>query len=144
MTCKFVVGFDGSEDAQRALDFAIARARNENASILIAYVLEWSQFSFLTPSELEERHKRRKEEIARAEEVVVQPVVQKLSEAGLEVEAFVKHGHVADTINKIAKDQQADQIFVGRQGEGSMGARLFGSVPGALVQISSVPCTIVP
>ncbi|MDV7145992.1 universal stress protein [Tropicimonas sp. TH_r6] len=144
MTCKFVVGFDGSEDAQRALDFALDRARNENASILVAHVLEWSQFSFLTPTELEERHKRRKEEIARAEEAVLRPVKERLAETGLEVETIIRHGHVANTINEIAVSNDADQIFIGRKGEGSVGARLFGSVPGALVQISSVPCTIVP
>lgn len=144
MTCKFVVGYDGSEEAQRALEFALARAKDEGASLLVAYVLEWSQFSFLTPTELEERHARRKEEIARAETAVLAPVLAQLAESGLEVDAVVRHGHVANTLNEIAKSSGADQIFIGRKGEGSMGARIFGSAAGALVQISSVPCTIVP
>lgn len=144
MTCKFVVGYDGSEDAKRALSFAVDRAKDENATILVAHVLEWSQFSFLTPTELEERHKTRKQEIARAEDAILRPVAEQLAGSGLEVETVVRHGHVANTINEIAVSSGADQIFIGRMGEGSVGARLFGSVPGALVQIASVPCTIVP
>jgi len=67
MSGKFVVGYDGSEAAQRALDFAIDRAAAQGGSVLIAHVLEWSPYSFLTPNELEERHKRRREELERAE-----------------------------------------------------------------------------
>ncbi len=144
MTCKFVVGYDGSDEAKRALSFAVDRAREEGASIVVAYVLEWSPFSFLTPTELEERHQRRKDELARAQSVVIDPVVKELSDTGLTVEAIVRHGHVANTMNEIAQDIGAHQMFIGRQGEGSGGSRIFGSAMGALVQIAAVPCTIVP
>ena len=60
MSAKIVVGYDGSEASNRALEFAVERAREEGGSIVVAHVLEWSAYSFLTPSELEERHKRRK------------------------------------------------------------------------------------
>ena len=59
MSRKIVVGFDGSDASIRALDFAISRAQAQGDNILIAHVLEWSPYSFLTPSEVEERHRRR-------------------------------------------------------------------------------------
>merc|ERR1711879_441198 len=60
----------------RALDFAITRAQAQGDSLLIAHVLEWSPYSFLTPSELEDRHRRRKEELQRAETSVMGPVMK--------------------------------------------------------------------
>ena len=59
MSKKFVVACDGSPAAGRALKFAIEQAKSGGASLLLVHVLEWSPYSFLTPEELEERHKRR-------------------------------------------------------------------------------------
>ena len=61
MTDIFVVGFDGSESGRAALTFAVEAARKNGGELLIAHVLEWSPYSFLTQTELEERHKRRGE-----------------------------------------------------------------------------------
>lgn len=85
MTMKFVVGYDGSPASKRAAEFAIQRAKVQNASIVIAHVLEWSPYSFLTAEELAERHKRRSEELARAEEAVVAPFVKSIENSGVEV-----------------------------------------------------------
>jgi nucleotide-binding universal stress UspA family protein len=56
MSEKYIVACDGSAASERALNFAVAHAQTTGASILIAHVLEWSPYSFLTPEELEERH----------------------------------------------------------------------------------------
>ena len=144
MSKKFVVGFDGSEAARHALNFAIDRAKLQNAAVIVAHVLEWSPYSFLTPTELEERHMRRQEELKRAEEAVIAPVLASLGDAGVEVTSAIRYGQIADTLCDIAKDEGADQIFVGRNGVGGIADRVFGSVAGTLVQIATVPCTIVP
>lgn len=144
MTDKFLVGYDGSEAAQRALDFAVTRARAQGAMLVIAHVLEWSPYSFLTPTELEERHKRRKEELDRAEKMIIAPVLDKLAEAGIPAETVVRYGHIADTLCDIAEKAGAKQIFIGRDGQASLSRRVFGSVAGSLVQAAPVPCTIVP
>lgn len=144
MTNTFVVGYDGSTASRRALDFAIERAAAQGGSVMIAHVLEWSPYSFLTPNELEERHKRRGEELARAEEALMTPVVKDVSDKGVEITTSIKYGKIPDVLCTIAKDCDASQIFVGRDGENSLSARVFGSVAGSLVQIAPVPCTIVP
>ena len=144
MPTTFVVGYDGSKASRRALDFAIERAAAQGGSVMIAHVLEWSPYSFLTPNELEERHKRRGEELARAEEALMAPVVKDVSDHGIEIKTAIKYGKIPDVLCNIAKDCEASQIFVGRDGESSLSARVFGSVAGSLVQIAPVPCTIVP
>lgn len=143
MSGKIVVGYDGSDASNRALDFAVERAQKTGASLVIAHVLEWSPYSFLTPTELEERHKRRGEELNRAKSALMDPVVAKLADSGVAVETVIKYGHIADTLSAICKDG-ASQIVIGRDGKNSLGARIFGSVAGSLVQTAPVPCTIVP
>ncbi|MEM7742415.1 MAG: universal stress protein [Pseudomonadota bacterium] len=144
MTSKFVVGYDGSPASRRAADFAVERAKTQGASIIIAHVLEWSPYSFLTPEELEERHKRRSEELARAEAAVVTPLLTALADTGIEVDSIIRYGHIADTLGAIARDVDATQIFVGRDGSSAISARVFGSVAGSLAQSAPVACTIVP
>ena len=144
MSGKFVVGYDGSEAANRALDFAVGRAKSQGGSVLIAHVLEWSPYSFLTPEELAERHKRRGEELARAEAAVIAPVVKRLADSGVTVETEIKYGNIANTLSAICADNDAEQIVIGRDGKSGLGARVFGSVAGSLVQSAPVPCTVVP
>ncbi len=144
MSAKYLVGFDGSEASKRALSFAVERAAAAGRSVVIAHVLEWSPYSFLTPSELEERHARRQEEIERAETALLAPVIAEMSGKGVEIETALKYGHIANTLNELANDESVEQIFIGRNGHSGVGARLFGSVAGTLVQIAPVPCTIVP
>ncbi|SNT68841.1 universal stress protein [Paracoccus seriniphilus] len=144
MSRKIVVGFDGSEASRRALDFAVSRAKLQGDSILIVHILEWSPYSFLTPNEIEERHRRRKEELERAENAIITPVLKEIEAQGVQVSAVMKYGHIADTICKIAKTEDAALIIIGRMGNSGLSTRIFGSVAGTLAQIAPVPVTIVP
>lgn len=144
MPFKYVVACDGSEASQRAIDLAVGLAESNGASIIVAHVLEWSPYSFLTPQEIEERHKRRNEELARAREALLDPLLKSIKEKNIEAEAIMKYGHVAETLAEICKSNNAAQLFIGRTGESTIAARVFGSVAGTLAQITTVPCTIVP
>lgn len=144
MSNKIVVGYDGSDGDIATLDFAIELAKAQGGSIIVAHVLEWSPYSFLTPSELEERHKRRAEELERAETAVLAPVMKNLQSKGVTATAALKYGNIAETLSKIATEEGASQVVVGRNGSSGLSSRLFGSVAGSLAQISPVPVTIVP
>ncbi|WP_425404413.1 universal stress protein [Hwanghaeella sp.] len=144
MANVLVVGFEPSPAGERAVTFAVDLAKLSGSSLHIVHVLEWSPYSFLTPEEIEERHARRKEELSRAKESIIDPLVKKLGASGVSVETSIRYGHVAETLAAVAKDAGASQIIVGRTGAPGLASRLFGSVAGALAQASPVPCTIVP
>lgn len=140
-----VVGLDGSNAGARALDFAMAQAKQiGDCTIAICYVIEWSPFSFQTPEENEQRHKRREEELAMARERVLDPAVKETEAAGHKVVGVIKHGDVADILDDLAKAHNASQIVVGRVGARGLKERLFGGVTGRLVAAASVPVTIIP
>lgn len=144
MKNTFLLAVDGSAGSDRAISFAADRAKRGDASVIVAYVIEWSPYSFNTPEENAERHKRREEELTRANDSIVAPVVERLKKEGLEVSSEVRHGHTSQTLADLAKDHDAAQIFIGRRGESGLKSMLFGSVTANLVQTSSVPVTVVP
>ncbi len=144
MANVLVVGFDPSSAGERAVAFAVDLAKLSGSSVLIAHVLEWSPYSFLTPEEIEERHARRKDELSRAKASIIDPLVKSLGSSGVTIDSTIRYGHVAETLSSIAEEAGASQIIIGRTGEPGIASRLFGSVAGALAQSSPVPCTIVP
>lgn len=144
MSLVFLVGVDCSNCGGRALEYAAERASVKGAKLLVAHVIEWSPYSFSTPQENEERHKRREEEIERAKTEILDPIVARYSQQGLNVEAVVRHGHVADTLLDIAREANVSNIIVGRQGSSRIKAQIFGSVASTLAQIADRPVTVVP
>jgi len=144
MSSVLMVGVDGSECGERAVEFAARRARNSGARLYITYIIEWSPFTFSTAMENAERHQRREEEIQRAHSEIVDPVVERLKTEGLDVEGLVRHGHVADTLNSLAKSKGVVNIILGRQGTSKLKAHVFGSVGSRLVQSAECAVTVVP
>jgi len=144
MSSVLMVGVDGSECGERAVEFAARRAKNSGARLFITYIIEWSPFTFSTALENAERHQRREEEIQRAHSEIVDPIVDRLKTEGLDVEGLVRHGHVAETLNALAKSKGVVNIILGRQGTSKLKAHVFGSVGSRLVQSAECAVTVVP
>lgn len=144
MSNTFVAGYDASAAGRRAVEFALEQAREAGAALVVAHVLEWSPYSFLTVEEIAERHKRRHEELDRAQSAILAPIAAELSGKGVEIRTEARFGHIAETLCAIARETGAAQMFVGRTGHSTVVSRIFGSVAGSLAQIAPVPCTIVP
>lgn len=144
MGAALMVGVDCSECGDRAIKFAADLARLSGARLYVAHVIEWSPYSFSTVQENAERHKRREEEIQRAHNEIVDPVVARLKSEDLDVEGLVHHGHVADTLNSLAKSNGVINVIVGRQGSSKLKAHVFGSVGSRLVQSADCAVTVVP
>lgn len=140
----YLVGIDNSDCSHRALGFATERAKSAGARLVITYVIEWSPYTFNTPEENAERHKRREQEIESATNSVLAPALERLKSEGIECEGIVRHGNVGNVLSGLADEFKADQIIVGRIGESGLKSMLFGSVTSKLVQMAEIPVTIVP
>ena len=139
-----LLAIDGSEGSRRALEHARNRAKLGNAKVLVAYVIEWSPYSFNTPEENAARHTRREAELERAKSTIIEPALKFLEVSDVACDSIVHHGPPAETILKIAKDEDVVQIVIGRRGESGIKALLFGSVAANLIQTSPVPVLVVP
>ena len=141
----FIVGLDGSDAGERALDFAKDRAKAVGeATIVTCYVIEWSPFAFQTAEENAQRFKRREEEIAMAHERVLDPAITKAQSEGFDVTGVVRHGSAATILHALARQQKATQIIIGRASNSGLKARLFGGVAAKLATTSTIPVTIIP
>jgi nucleotide-binding universal stress UspA family protein len=144
MSKVLLVGIDCSDCAGRALDYAANWAEAIDGELLVTHVIQWSPFSFTTPQENEERHKRREAELDRAHREVVDPLVNSLRERGLTAQGVIRHGHPAETLCDVAEEFEANHIIIGKTGSSRIRAQLFGSVANSLIQISKQPVTVVP
>ena len=144
MTVKIVIGLDGTDTGERALTFAKDLASKiEGCELIAIYVIEWSPFTFQTAEENDKRHKRREEEIHLAQTRVVEPAVAALQAAGFTASGLVRHGDVAETLNKLTVEHGGAQIIVGRTSADGFTKRIFGSATQNLVMHADVPVTVV-
>jgi nucleotide-binding universal stress UspA family protein len=144
MAKVLLVGVDCSKCSERALEYAVARAEGEESQLVVVHVIDWSPYSFNTPQENEQRHKRREEELARAHAEIIDPIVDGLREKGVTVRGVIRHGHPAETLNAVAEESGAASVIIGKTGSSRIKSQLFGSVANTLVQISKIPVTVVP
>lgn len=144
MSKTLLVGVDCSKCSHRALDYAQNRAGASKAQLIVVHVIDWSPYSFNTPQENEERHKRREAELERAHSEIVDPIVESLREKGISARGVIRHGHPAETLNELAQEYGATNIIIGKTGSSRIKSQLFGSVANTLVQISKTPVTVVP
>ena len=144
MPTKLLIGLDGANSGGRALAHAKRLASLiGDCEIVVAYVIEWSPFSFQTAEENATRHKRREEELKVANERIINPALEQLKADGYSASGVVRHGDVADTLNALAVENGAEQIIVCRSSEGGFAKRIFGSSTGNLVMNASVPVTVI-
>lgn len=144
MSQVYLVGIDCSDCSTRAFDYAAAEATAHGAKVVVAHVIEWSPYSFNTNDENAKRHQRREAELERAQAEIIDPLVEKLREKGIDAEGTIRHGHIARTLKSLGDEYEAATIVVGRHGESGLLSQFFGSVPGALIQIAERPVTVVP
>jgi nucleotide-binding universal stress UspA family protein len=143
-TAVVVVGVDGSEAGERAARFAGRIARDADAPLVVACVVPWSPYTVQTAEENEQRRVTKQREAAAAQPGIVDPLVASLGADGVKAEGVVRHGHPAETLSDLAEERGAASVVVGRRGQSRVRTLLFGSTPGNLIQIATVPVTVVP
>ena len=144
MKKSILLAVDGSSGGSKALRHVLDTIDANTVKIVLAYVIEWSPYTFNTPEENAERHKRRESEISRAKAGVVAPAKAELETKGFTVSVVVRHGPPAETLINLAHEYKVAEITIGRRGQSGINSLLFGSVAGSLMQTSDIPVTVVP
>ncbi|QGA53134.1 universal stress protein [Sulfolobus sp. E5-1-F] len=136
---RILVGYDGSENAERALDFAIELASKFSAKLFIVEVIDLTLFynsGVLPPLEatksLEEKAKKD-----------VKKAIEKARSKSIDAEGITLEGDPANTILEFAKDNQIDVIVIGSRGLSKVQRIFLGSVSNKIVQESKIPVIVV-
>lgn len=147
---NFVVAVDGSEAADRALDYALTMLEPLDATITIVHSVEPHVFveggqepiagvpttgDHIVAESLEDAE-------ARGEHVLEEARAQ-ATEAGVESATELLYGNPVDALTSYADDIGADGIFVGHRGVSKRYEGLAGSVAKELVERATCPVTVV-
>ena len=146
MATLVVIGFDGSPDAEQAIDVAARVLSADSALIVTAWHLPIAAVAPMgapTAPPLEDEHEleRRGLETAGAG-------VKRARAAGLEAEPELQHAAAPSDIAKVlfdsAEQHDAELVVVGRRGMSRIKSILLGSVSEAAVRDGRRPVLVVP
>jgi nucleotide-binding universal stress UspA family protein len=139
MTSTWIVGVDGSDNARRAAEWAVAQATGRDVSITV--LATWSvpiatdgmqpgAYALTDWSELEAELQRSNEALA-----------AELSRDGVEVRAGVAQGPAAHVLIEASRD--ADLLVVGARGLGRVKGMVLGSVSQRCATHGVVPTAVI-
>jgi nucleotide-binding universal stress UspA family protein len=143
---RILVATDGSDAANRAVDYAAQLAKDNSADLLIVNVvggdgLFGNMFNRITNAQevwLKELFSSESAAIlAKAKDRT-----QSIDESKVQLASRI--GDVAQTIIDVAREKEVDAIVVSKRGAGRIGGLLLGSVSQKLVSLAPLPVTVVP
>jgi nucleotide-binding universal stress UspA family protein len=133
-----VLGYDGSECAERALEIAISLAKPIGEPLLIAFAAQPPGRSV---------GDEYREHLAVLEErgtKLTGDAVTRAVDAGVTAEAVIADQKVVDLLLDLAEDREARMIVVGTYSESPLRGAVLGSTPHKLLHLSKVPVLAVP
>jgi nucleotide-binding universal stress UspA family protein len=138
-----VVGIDGSDNAHRALDWALKEAAVHHAPLTVLTVHEvavsaWTGNPIILPPDQDELEKTRR----RVEEIVAQAAAQAGDPGPASITVHAVIGLAARVLIEASRD--ADLLVVGSRGSGGFARTLLGSVSQHVVQHAESPVVVVP
>jgi nucleotide-binding universal stress UspA family protein len=132
------VGTDGTETAQKAVDFAMDMAERYKAKLVIA-----SAYKPVSEDRIRKERTDAPQEIMWSinptEEVdaTLRAVEEQAGERGIAYVSEARNGDPADVLCEIAADHEVDVMVVGNRG---MDRRILGSVPNTVSH--KAPCSV--
>ncbi len=143
---RILVATDGSEGADRAVDYAARRAKADGAELLIVNVI--SGYGLPDKIFMAFTHDQQiwlKEMLESQSAQTLTAARDRARKPGVgTILLESRTGEAAQTIIEIAQEMKADAIVVGKRGAGRVAGLLLGSVSQKLVVLSPLPLTVIP
>ena len=132
---KILVGFDGSEGAEQALNKAVMIIDEYGELVLLAVVPTPSDESYLDKDTYKNLKKRA--------ETLISDTIKDIGIHDFTVKGIIEEGDVAAKIIDIANSLQVDLIVLGSRGASEIGQYPIGSVANKVVQYAAKPVMVV-
>ena len=132
---KILVGFDGSEGSEQALNRALMLLDEEGELIILAVIPSPSDKTFVD----DEMYKTFKSKA----KTMIDDVISKFSDKNISFKGMVEEGDPSAIIIDISSKLNVDLIVLGRRGTSELGHFLIGSVANKVVQYAHKPVMVV-
>ena len=137
---RYLTPVDGSGGSERALSYAIARARESKAEVHVLHVVPPVTYDELESyAERSDIGKIRRE----AHQRILASAAEQIKAGGIPCASHLIDGYPAETIVRFAESQNIDEIIIGSRGRGAIGSMLLGSVSSKVAHLAGVPVTLV-
>jgi len=136
MAGEIVLGYDGTESSQAALDTALQLAKDAGAKLVIVYGYDPTRMG----GEVRDLDQQL-EEIGKS---VTTEASGKAQDAGVEAEVAVVKQKPSSALAELAESRGARFIVVGGYGERPIAGAILGSTPHKLLHMATVPVVVVP
>ena len=123
---RILLGYDGSEDSEKAAAIAVALAQKFEATIIVCHAFGHMPVTS-KPSEV-----RR----------LVNPLVDRLNKLGIPTLVSIPDSLPAQGILDAAEEHRADLIIMGSRGRGTFANLLLGSTSERVLRYAKVPVMI--
>ncbi len=133
---KLLVAYDGSEGARKALAAGLNLARIHQAELWAVSVQERLPRYGGTIDEIDEEKKFLDERF----EKIAAEIRARAQEAGLDIKLLRPFGHPAQTIVKVAQEENHDLILVGHSGVSGVWAAFLGTTAEKVSR--HAPCSV--
>lgn len=134
---EIVVGYDGSDCAEAALDAALGLAKDRGDRVVVV-------FGYAPPGiwggEIAE-HEQAVEELGQK---VLDKAEQRAAEQGVEAATELIPKRASEALVSVAEERKARMIVVGTHGEAPLKEMILGSTPNKLLHVSGLPVLVVP
>lgn len=139
---RLLVAIDGSENAARALNYALTLAKEIGpvelhlVTVHPEPVIYGEIQVYVTRAKMEELQQRHSEDILR-------PAEEAAKTAGVPYTSEIVVGDVAPMIVNRADELKCDGIVMGTRGLGAIGNLVMGSIATKVVHLTTLPVTLV-
>ena len=137
MMRRILLGYDGSNSASHALDFAVDLARRYGAELHVLAVVRPPEFGDEVETESVIENSRRHYE------QVLEPVKARLASESIKAVFHVAVGHPAEQLVRYAEQQAIDHIVVGHRGHTLFERWLIGSVARQVIAYAHCAVTVI-
>ena len=132
---KILVGFDGSEGAEQALNRAMMMIDTYGEMIILAVVPSPDEKTFVDEDMYQNLKRKAKN--------LVDDVIKDIGQHEYNITGIVEEGDPASIIIDIASRENVDLIVLGSKGQSELGQYLIGSVANKVVQYAAKPVMVV-
>lgn len=138
---KLLIPFDGSDNAARALDYALRLAKRTSTQLHVVTVhpesVVYGEIQvYVSKEKMDELQRKHCEDI-------LQSARDAARAAGVPVTSEILTGDTAAAIVARAEALGCDSIVMGTRGMGAVGNLVMGSVATKVVHLTSLPVTLV-
>jgi nucleotide-binding universal stress UspA family protein len=142
-TKKILYATDFSKASERALEEAVRLAKQNNAEILVAHVIEPAPYVAGEEFASGEIYAKLEEVSKREAQASLAKVMQRLKKSKVRAQSLLLKGSAHDQIVKAAKAKKAGMIVIGTHGRTGLAKFFMGSVAGKVVSSASCPVVTV-